>query len=557
MNRGSGRDKFGGGGGSRSFGSRGGGSGSRGGMGGRGGPRSFGGRGGGSGSGGRFGGGFSDRKYDFGSRGASGGGSLRPIDWSRENLRPFEKNFYREHSAVTRREQFEVDKWFTDNQVTVEGNDLPRPVFDFNEAGFPQVITDMLFSNFQKPTVIQSISWPIALSGRDMVSIAKTGSGKTFAFILPAIVHTAGQPPRGHQKSPSVLVLLPTRELAQQVEEVAKDYCRATDLSITCLFGGAPKAAQARDLERGVDIIIATPGRLMDFLEVGKTDLRRCTYLVLDEADRMLDMGFEPQIRKVVSQIRPDRQTLMFSATWPKDVRKLAMDFLTDAAHLNVGSLELSANHNITQIVEIIDESNKQQRLMAILSEIMNKEDCKTIIFVETKRKADDLTRWMRRDGWPALCIHGDKGQSERDWALSEFRSGKTPILLATDVAARGLDVDDIKYVINFDYSNNSEDYVHRIGRTGRRDKTTFFKGIAYTFFTYANAPKAKDLIKVLEEANQNIPPELHQMAKDSFGGGRGRYGGGYKRSYSGGGGDFTKRTRFDASTRMGYGDGW
>ncbi|EJD74118.1 DEAD box polypeptide 17 [Loa loa] len=584
MNRGSGRDKFGGG-GSRSFGSRGGGSsGNRGGMGGRGGPRSFGGRGSGISGGGRFGGSFGDRKYDFGSRGASGGNSLRPIDWSRENLRPFEKNFYHEHSAVTRREQVEIDKWFTDNQVTVEGNDLPRPVFDFKEAGFPQVLTDMLFANFQKPTVIQSISWPIALSGRDMVSIAKTGSGKTFAFILPAIVHTAGQPPRGHQKSPSVLVLLPTRELAQQVEEVAKDYCRATELSITCLFGGAPKAAQARDLERGVDIIIATPGRLMDFLEVGKTDLRRCTYLVLDEADRMLDMGFEPQIRKIVSQIRPDRQTLMFSATWPKDVRKLAMDFLADAAHLNVGSLELSANHNITQIVEIIDESNKQQRLMAILSDIMNKEsksistdnykgntwrnnsqnrmsrssdelweDCKTIIFVETKRKADDLTRWMRRDGWPALCIHGDKGQSERDWALSEFRSGKTPILLATDVAARGLDVDDIKYVINFDYSNNSEDYVHRIGRTGRRDKT----GIAYTFFTYANAPKAKDLIKVLEEANQSIPPELHQMAKDNFSGGRGRYGGGYKRSYGGGGGDFAKRPRFDAPARMGYGDGW
>ncbi|OZC07406.1 DEAD/DEAH box helicase [Onchocerca flexuosa] len=488
-----------------------------------------------------------------GSRGASGGNSLRPVDWSRENLRPFEKDFYQEHSAVTRREQVEIDKWFTDYQVTVEGNDLPRPVFDFKEAGFPQVITDMLFANFQKPTVIQSISWPIALSGRDMVSIAKTGSGKTFAFILPAIVHTVGQPPRGHQKSPSVLVLLPTRELAQQVEEVAKDYCRATDLSITCLFGGAPKAAQARDLERGVDIIIATPGRLMDFLEVGKTDLRRCTYLVLDEADRMLDMGFEPQIRKIVSQIRPDRQTLMFSATWPKDVRKLAMDFLTDAAHLNVGSLELSANHNITQIVEIIDESNKQQRLMSILSDIMNKEDCKTIIFVETKRKADDLTRWMRRDGWPALCIHGDKGQSERDWALSEFRSGKTPILLATDVAARGLDVDDIKYVINFDYSNNSEDYVHRIGRTGRRDKT----GIAYTFFTYANAPKAKDLIKVLEEANQNIPPELHQMAKDNFSGGRGRYGGGYKRSYGGSGGDFGKRPRYDAPTRITFNDGW
>ncbi|VDN20329.1 unnamed protein product [Gongylonema pulchrum] len=300
--------------------------------------------------------------------------------------------------------QAELSHWCAENQVTVEGSELPHPVFEFVEAGFPKVITDLLVRHFRKPTIIQSISWPIALSGRDMVSIAKTGSGKTLAFILPAIVHTIGQPDRGRQKGASVLVLLPTRELAQQVEDVAKEYCRVTNLSITCLFGGAPKATQARDLERGVDIVIATPGRLMDFLEAGKTDLRRCTYLVLDEADRMLDMGFEPQIRKVVSQIR------------------------------------LSANHNITQIVEIVEEVDKQQRLIALLSEIMNKEDCKTLIFVETKRKADDLTRWMRRDGWPALCIHGDKGQSERDWALNEFRSGKTPILLATDVAARGLD---------------------------------------------------------------------------------------------------------------------
>ncbi|MFH4976806.1 hypothetical protein AB6A40_003515 [Gnathostoma spinigerum] len=475
--------------------------------------------------------GGSSRGFGGGGRVSSSNGNLRSIDWGRENLRPITKCFYRESQIVARREQYEIDFWYQQNQVTVEGSSIPRPVFHFTE----------------------SISWPIAMSGRDIVSIAKTGSGKTLAFILPAIVHTTLQPPRASREGPSVLVLAPTRELAQQVQEVARDYCNAMNLSATCLFGGAPKSGQARDLEKGVDVIIATPGRLMDFLESGKTSLRRCSYLVLDEADRMLDMGFEPQIRKIISQIRPDRQSLMFSATWPKEVRKLAMDFQTDAAHLNVGSLELSANHNITQIVEVMEENSKQQRLMSILNEIMNQTECKTIIFVETKRKADDLTRWMRRDGWPALCIHGDKGQAERDWALSEFKAGKMPILLATDVAARGLDVDDIKYVINYDYSNNSEDYVHRIGRTARHNKT----GTAYTFFTWSNSAKAKDLVKVLEEAKQNIPPELYEMSQSGAGrhsyGSKSRYGGGnsggFKRSYSSGNtsDSYSKKPRFDS----------
>jgi len=329
------------------------------------------------------------------------------------------------------------------------------------------------------------------------------------------------------------------------------------------VFGGAARGQQARDLSRGVDVIIATPGRLLDFLENNTTNLRRCTYLVLDEADRMLDMGFEPQMRKIVSQIRPDRQTMMFSATWPKEVRALAADFQQDAAFLNVGSMELSANHNILQKIELLDENEKQRRLMELLDEVLKQEECKTIIFVETKRKADDLTRSMRRDGWPALCIHGDKNQNERDWVLNEFKQGSTPILLATDVAARGLDVNDIKFVINYDYPNNSEDYVHRIGRTGRRDK----KGTAYTFFTPSNAQKAGDLIKVLQEAKQAIPPQLYEMMNQrggrSFGGGR-RYGapgggnrGGMKRSFGGGsgydGGD-QKRGRFDNAGSTGGG---
>ncbi|XP_061628333.1 probable ATP-dependent RNA helicase DDX5 isoform X2 [Phyllopteryx taeniolatus] len=389
--------------------------------------------------------------------------------------------------------------------------------------------------NWIEPTPIQGQGWPVALSGKDMVGIAQTGSGKTLAYLLPAIVHIQHQPFLEHGDGPICLVLAPTRELAQQVQQVAAEYGRASHLKTTCIYGGAPKGPQIRDLERGVEICIATPGRLIDFLECGKTNLRRCTYLVLDEADRMLDMGFEPQIRKIVDQIRPDRQTLMWSATWPKEVRQLAEDFLKDYVQINIGALQLSANHNILQIVDVCNDMEKEDKLIRLLEEIMSEKENKTIIFVETKRRCDEITRRMRRDGWPAMGIHGDKSQQERDWVLNEFRYGKAPILIATDVASRGLDVEDVKFVINYDYPNSSEDYIHRIGRTARSQKT----GTAYTFFTPNNMKQASDLISVLREANQAINPKLIQMAEDR--GGRGRGGrGGYKDDrrdrYSGGG---------------------
>ena len=318
--------------------------------------------------------------------------------------------------------------------------------------------------------------------------------------------------------------------MAQQIQEVAVEFGRTSKIKNTCVFGGAPKGPQMRDLENGCEIVIATPGRLIDFLEMGKTNLRRTTYLVLDEADRMLDMGFEPQIRKVIEQIRPDRQVLMWSATWPKEVRRLAEDFLTNYVHINVGAMDLHANHNILQIVDVCEEYQKEQKLARLLEEIGCEPQNKILIFVETKRKADDLTRLMRRDGYPAMCIHGDKQQKERDWVLGEFRRGSTSILVATDVAARGLDVDDVKFVINYDYPNNSEDYIHRIGRTGRKNNT----GTAYTLFTSANSAKAKDLCNVLSEAKQVVNPKLQELAqcsgfnKRAAGRGGGNFGGQY-----------------------------
>ncbi|XP_060918830.1 probable ATP-dependent RNA helicase DDX5 [Labrus mixtus] len=464
------------------------------------------------------------------------GERLRKKHWNLDELPKFQKNFYQEHPDGARRSLQEVEQYRRSKEVTVKGRDCPKPIIKFHEAEFPSYVMDVINKqNWTDPTPIQSQGWPVALSGKDMVGIAQTGSGKTLAYLLPAIVHIQHQPFLEHGDGPICLVLAPTRELAQQVQQVAAEYGRVSRLKSTCIYGGAPKGPQIRDLERGVEICIATPGRLIDYLECGKTNLRRCTYLVLDEADRMLDMGFEPQIRKIVDQIRPDRQTLMWSATWPKEVRQLAEDFLKEYVQINIGALQLSANHNILQIVDVCNDMEKEDKLIRLLEEIMSEKENKTIIFVETKRRCDELTRRMRRDGWPAMGIHGDKSQQERDWVLNEFRYGKAPILIATDVASRGLDVEDVKFVINYDYPNSSEDYIHRIGRTARSQKT----GTAYTFFTPNNMKQASDLISVLREANQAINPKLIQMAEDR--GGRGRGGrGGYKDDrrdrYSGGG---------------------
>ncbi|KAI9533335.1 putative ATP-dependent RNA helicase ddx5 [Dissostichus eleginoides] len=490
----------------------------------------------------RFGGG--------GGRGGGGGGGkfgnpgerLRKKQWNMDELPKFEKNFYQQHPDVTRRNPAEVETYRRTKIITIKGRDCPNPIANFHEASFPSYVMDVINkAGWTEPTPIQAQGWPLALSGKDMVGIAQTGSGKTLSYLLPSIVHINHQPFLERGDGPICLVLAPTRELAQQVQQVAAEYGRASRLKSTCIYGGAPKGPQIRDLERGVEICIATPGRFIDFLESGKTNLRRCTYLVLDEADRMLDMGFEPQIRKIVDQIRPDRQTLMWSATWPKEVRQLAEDFLKEYVQINVGALQLSANHNILQIVDVCNDGEKENKLIRLLEEIMSEKENKTIIFVETKRRCDDLTRRMRKDGWPGMGIHGDKSQQERDWVLNEFKYGKAPILIATDVASRGLDVEDVKFVINFDYPNNSEDYIHRIGRTARSQKT----GTAYTFFTPNNMRQASDLIAVLREANQAINPKLLQMAEDRGGGGRSR---------GGRGGDYRDDRRDRYSGRRDFG---
>jgi ATP-dependent RNA helicase DDX5/DBP2 len=344
-------------------------------------------------------------------------------------------------------------------------------------------------------------------------------------------------------EGPIVLVLAPTRELAVQIKEECDKFGSSSDIKNTVVYGGVPKSRQIRDLRSGIEIVIATPGRLIDHLEQGNTNLKRVTYLVLDEAgktivllyltvwllslsltifspvpylllvDRMLDMGFEPQLRKICSQIRPDRQVLMWSATWPRDVQNLARDYLRDYYQVTVGSLDLAGNKDVTQMVEVCSDQDKYRNLLRYLRENLTGKD-RVLVFVETKKGCDMLTRSLRMDGFQARAMHGDKSQEERDWVLREFKSCQSTLLVATDVAARGLDVDDIRMVVNFDFANDMESYVHRIGRTGRAGK----KGVAVSFFVpEKNGRLARELVDILERTTQNIPPELRSL--QNFGG--------------------------------------
>merc|ERR1712072_668684 len=309
-----------------------------------------------------------------------------------------------------------------------------------------------------------------------------------------------------------------------QIEKECEKFCASSNIRTVCLYGGAPKGPQMRALREGREIVIATPGRLIDLLSMGVTNLKRVTYLCLDEADRMLDMGFEDQVRKICSQVRPERQTLFFSATWPRSIQHLCRDLCREnPVHISIGSQELRANTTITQYVECLSgmpfevEQQKNTRFLDLMKNIMDGR--KIIVFTATKKGADQLTNQMRRAQIPALAIHGDKEQRERDWVLQEFRTGRQPILVATDVAARGLDVKDVKAVVNYDMPSNIEDYVHRIGRTGRAGAT----GDSFTFFTPDNAKQARDLVEILEKASQQVPEGLRQMAWSSNGRGNGK----------------------------------
>lgn len=391
-------------------------------------------------------------------------------------------------------------------------------------ANWPEGIKRFLEQErISEPTLIQEKTLPCAIESKDLVGIARTGSGKTLAFVIPAVMKILKESEneskqatnnRGLNKNklPSCLILAPTRELASQTAEVALKFRRLGVKSIS-LVGGSSRNEQLRQLEDDShDIYIATPGRLMDLIETGSIDLSNIKYLVLDEADRMLDMGFEPQIRRIVENIPKDRQTLMFSATWPQEIQSLASEFMKEYEYIAVDSENLKANPNIKQIIEVCEPRDKLNLLIGHLNKFKEEyEEPRTLIFVNTKRLADSLLLQLMRNRLRAIAMHGDRSQKQRDDALRLFKNRMCHIMVATDVAARGLDISDITHVINFDFPKTIEDYIHRIGRTARHEK----KGTSLSLFTVNDINLAGKLIRVLKETNQPVPQQLEDMARD------------------------------------------
>lgn len=399
----------------------------------------------------------------------------------------------------------------------VSGDELPDPVQHFAAAPFSKKTRAALSgAGFAAPTAVQAQGWPVVVQGSDMIAVAKTGSGKTLAFLLP-IFRKLAKENLDASEGPAALVLAPTRELAMQIEEAAAKFGKCVGASSLVVYGGVPKPPQAKALRERPQLLVATPGRLVDLMNDGAVELGKVRFLVLDEADRMLDMGFEPQMKQVMEKIPSERQTLLFSATWPKGLRKLAAQYLKKGpTHLNVGETEeLAANKAVSQQFFKLSDDEKESKLWSILNALSPSE--KVIVFANTKRRIDNLQKAVWASGYDCVAMHGEKSQRERDAGLAKFVSGETQTMFATDVCARGLDIHGVTHVLNFDMARDVESYIHRIGRTGRAGAS----GTSITFFNEDyDMECAPALLKIAEEAGQS-PPEF--LKKAAAKGGKGK----------------------------------
>ncbi|KAG9915296.1 ATP-dependent RNA helicase DBP3, partial [Aureobasidium melanogenum] len=421
---------------------------------------------------------------------------------------------YTEHPGLTALPQSEIDAFIAEKFITVtdEAKASPayRPITSFDYVPITDKAQRAPFANFKTPSPIQAAAWPYLYAGRDVIGVAETGSGKTMGFGVPCIRYISSLSAKEQKKGIKACIVSPTRELAVQIQEQLVKLAEPAGLKTVCVYGGVNKDQQRATLT-GAHIVVATPGRLNDFVSEGSIDLSNVTYAVLDEADRMLDKGFEEEVRKILGSCAPTgRQTLMFTATWPPSVRELAATFMKKPVRINIGENttgELRANTRIVQEVEVMDPYDKNDRLIALLKKYQsgkNKED-RILVFCLYKKEATRIEGFIRSKGFNVGGIHGDLSQDQRQRSLDAFKAGKVPLLVATDVAARGLDIPAVKVVINVTFPLTVEDYVHRIGRTGRAGQD----GRAITFFTDHEKGLAGALINVLKGANQPVPESL------------------------------------------------
>jgi len=439
--------------------------------------------------------------------------TLPTVDHDKIEYKSFRKNLYVQVKEITNLKDHEVaDLRRTHGDITVRGKRCPHPVTSFLQCGLPDKIMKIMEKrDYEKPFPIQMQAIPALMCGRDVIGVAQTGSGKTLAYLLPLIRHILDQPKLGNGDGPIGFVVAPTRELALQIQREASTFCKAVHLISVCAYGGGPMGEQLSALKKGAELLVGTPGRLIDVLTTsgGKiTNLRRVTFLVLDEADRMFDMGFEPQIGMFLQSTRPDKQVAMFSATLPAHVEALARKVLKKPLEISVGEKNTAAS-NVTQFVEVLDESQKFYRLLQLLGEWH--EHGAIMIFVHQQKDVDEMFTELLKYGYPPLALHGGQDQQDRDFTLQDFKDGISNILIATSVAARGIDVKNVILVVNFKVPDHLEDYIHRIGRTGRAGKP----GFAYTFIQPDEADRAQDLVDALRQCNQEVPLKLKALAEE------------------------------------------
>ncbi|XP_054743116.1 ATP-dependent RNA helicase vasa isoform X3 [Anastrepha obliqua] len=423
--------------------------------------------------------------------------------------------------------------------VRVSGENAPPPLKSFETAGLRDLIMDNVRkSGYKVPTPIQKTAIPVIMDGRDLMACAQTGSGKTAAFLLPIINGILGESCDLSIGKPQAVIVSPTRELAIQIFSEARKFALGSYLKISIVYGGTSSKHQGENIAKGCHILICTPGRLLDFVEKGFITFEETRYVVLDEADRMMDMGFKDSVNTVMNHptMRPmeERQNLMFSATFPEEIQRLAGAFLSNYIFITIGVVG-GACSDVTQEIFEVKKFQKRSKLMELLSESSDG----TIVFVETKRGADFLASLLSETEFPTTSIHGDRLQRQREMALADFKSGKMKVLIATSVAARGLDIKNVKHVINYDLPSSIDEYVHRIGRTGRVGNN----GRATSFFDPdQNAAMASDLVKILEGASQEVPEFLRCCS----GGGGGGDGLGSSGSSRFGGRDVRKNVQSD-----------
>ncbi|XP_049597992.1 probable ATP-dependent RNA helicase DDX46 isoform X3 [Syngnathus scovelli] len=435
---------------------------------------------------------------------------LEPVDHGKIQYEPYRKNFYVEVPDLARMSNEDVIAYRLELEgITVKGKGCPKPIKTWVQCGVSMKILNALKKQgYEKPTPIQAQAIPAVMSGRDLIGIAKTGSGKTVAFLLPMFRHIMDQRPLEESEGPIAVIMTPTRELALQITKECKKFSKSLGLRVVCVYGGTGISEQIAELKRGAEIIVCTPGRMIDMLGANSgrvTNLRRATYVVLDEADRMFDMGFEPQVMRIVDNVRPDRQTVMFSATFPRAMEALARRILSRPLEIQVGGRSVVCS-DVEQHVLVIEEDKKFLKLLEILGHYQEKGS--VIIFVDKQEHADALLKDLMKASYPCMSLHGGIDQYDRDSIINDFKNGACRLMVATSVAARGLDVKQLILVVNYNCPNHYEDYVHRAGRTGRAGN----KGFAYTFITEDQVRYAGDIIKALELSGSPIPAELEQL---------------------------------------------